>query len=315
MTPPAVLGVLLALAAFALAVSAGWLVAALAGLALDRIRQAPAAARATLLAQARLMPLACAAVLVPAQMLAFARFEAGRAESAGPLLIGAAVAGLALVLDAITSGIASWRHTRVIVATWRDSATPLKLPLWTRCAWSIRRRFPVVAVVGVVHPQLYIASQVARDCTAEELAAIAAHEAAHVRARDNLLRLLYRVTPGARLAGRIADRLEREWMAAAEEAADADARRATSALELASALTKVARMAAACPHEAMPASALIGGHALELRVRRLLEAPTTSRRPVVSWIPAAVLIVGSFLVASAPALASLHELFELLVRH
>lgn len=313
MTSVVVLGVLLALSAVTAAAVAGWIIAALLSPMIGRLA-ASSSSRAAWLAQARLLPLALAMLLVPAQVVAFMRFEAGVAESAGPLLIVTALTGLALVIDAAAAGWRSWRQTYAIVTVWRRSAQPLEVPRWSRRAWSIRRRFPIVAVVGIVRPQLYVARKVTCACSGDELAAIAAHEAAHVRACDNLLRFCCRITPGAWVARSLADRLERQWMAAAEEAADAAARQDTSALDLASALTKVARMAAGRSGEAVTASALIGGSDLDARVRRLLDPPTETVPVWRAWLPA-LLLVGSLVALTAtPTLAVLHELFELLVR-
>jgi Zn-dependent protease with chaperone function len=260
------------------------------------------------------MPLALAAVLVSAQIVAFARFEAGGSETAGPLLIGAALAGLAFLIDAVVSGVRSWHQTRAVISTWRASASPLTLPGWTRPAWRIERRFPVVAVVGITRPQLFVATEVADQCSAEELAAIVAHEVAHVNSRDNLLRLLFRLTPGVSLAAVVGDQLERAWMIAAEEAADGEARRSTTGLELASALTKVARLAAASECQAMTGSALIGGHELQSRVRRLLEPLRPHRRSYLAWLPISCLSTTALAFHTTPALATVHEIFEMLVR-
>ncbi|MGH9172945.1 MAG: M48 family metalloprotease, partial [Vicinamibacterales bacterium] len=265
-------------------------------------------------AQARLMPLAFSAVLVPAQIIAFARFEAGGPESAGPLLIGTALLGLVFLVDAIVSGVRSWHQTRVVIATWRAAASPLTLPGWARRAWSIERKFPVVAVVGIGRPELFVATEVADQCSTEELAAIVAHETAHVTSHDNLVRLLFRLTPGVRIASAIGDPLEHAWMVAAEQAADAQARGSATGLDLASALTKVARLAAACECEALPASALIGGAELQSRVRRLLEPPVAECGFRMAWAPLALLAAATIALYATPALTSLHELFELFVR-
>ena len=103
-------------------------------------------------------------------------------------------------------------------------------------------------------------------------------------------------------------------MAAAELAADARARRHAEGLELASALTKVARLAGGCEPEAMPASALIGGAELEPRVRRLLDPPVQSRPPRFAW--ASCSFVGCSRRNNSDDLCArgVHELFELLVR-
>jgi Zn-dependent protease with chaperone function len=186
---------------------------------------------------------------------------------------------------------------------------------WSRPAWTIQPGSPVVAVAGVFRPQLFVARQVVTSCTAGELAAIAAHEATHVSARDNLVRGLFRLTPGAGIFRHLADRLERDWNAAAEEAADLLGSRSTSPLDLASALTKVARLATSAPARSLVVSALIGGSDLQARVRRLLEAPAPPRRHPAVWIPAIGLMAAATIVQSAPMLAVVHEFFELLVRH
>lgn len=313
-TPTPILGVLLTLAAVAMATTVGWLIAAVASLVIQRVGPSSVTARATLLAQARLMPLTLVLVMVPAQVVGFARFEAGRPESAGPLLIALAFLGVVFLADACITGLRSWRQTRQIVGAWRKSAVPITLPAWARRAWTIRRRFPIVAVVGIVRPQLFVARQVTAECTPRELAAIAAHEAAHVDARDNLLRLLFSVTPAVSIASRIAIPLERVWAVAAEESADEKARAQDSGLELASALTKVARLAADATPEALPVSALIRSDDLEHRVRRLLQSPTQPRALQWGWIGFSVALVLALALQTTTVLHKLHDAFELLVQ-
>jgi Zn-dependent protease with chaperone function len=316
MTSQSLLAVLLALAALAIGTIGGWLVAAVAGFVLRRTTGVTPAARAALLAQARLMPLLLPALLVPAQIIAFARFEVSRDESAGPLLLTLGALGALFAVDAAISVARSWRLTRRTLSAWQPGAVRMSIDRWRfGSAWRIERRFPVVAVVGLVRPQLFVATQVARVCTRDELSAIVAHEAAHVAARDNWLRLLFAVTPAATTAAPIAEPLERAWATAAEHAADARARRTVSGVDLASALTKVARLAEAVTPEYVPASALIGGAALESRVRRLL-APAGNRSEslFLRWWPALATALVALALQSSGAQAVLHEAFELLVR-
>jgi peptidase M48-like protein len=314
MTPAPALALLLALAAVAIATIGGWMLAALAGSLLRRVEVVSAPVRASLLAQIRLLPMVVPLVVVPAQIAGFVRFEGTAPETAGPLLIVAACLGFFLLVEALWSGIRAAHHTRAILTQWRATAAPFRVPTWPRDAWLIRRRFPVVAVVGIMKPELFVARQVADGCTPKELAAIAAHEASHVAARDNLRRLLFRLTPGARLASSIGARLEDEWLVAAELAADADARRSADALDLASALIKVGQLTTRTTPEAMPASAFIGSHDLESRVRRLLEPPVRSTPIRGAWLPAVVLLTVTILLQTTPALSGLHELLELFVR-
>ena len=311
MTPPLSLAVLLACSAVTLATLAGWaLTAMLTPLALRA--RVSALARAALLAQLRLLPLACVVILVPTQIMAFARFESTRVESAGPLLIVAAVVGALLALHALWLAVTNWYDTRRIVTTWRATATPMVIAQWTRGAWMMRPIFPIVAVAGVLRPQLFVARQSVDSCTPAELGAIAAHERAHVIAQDNLVRFLFRLTPGARLCRRVADRLEQAWIAAAEEAADLTAGRLSSPIELAAALTKVVRLAAATPP--VTVSALIDGNDLHTRVHRLLDGGSEPRRRAVVWLPAIALIGVAAAFQLDPVAAVIHEAFELLVR-
>jgi Zn-dependent protease with chaperone function len=133
--------------------------------------------------------------------------------------------------------------------------------------------FPIVAIVGLVTPRLFVARSVLEACSAEELEAVLAHEEAHARQRDNLRRLALAGAPdllGLWPAGR---QLEGAWMRAAEFAADeAAADQWHRGLHLASALVKVARLATT-PSRPLPASALYHDEPITERVQRLLDPP------------------------------------------
>ena len=139
-------------------------------------------------------------VIVPAQVIGFARYEAGGAESAGPLLIGLAMLGVAF-LDRRT------RERRAVVAA-DDTHRPRVARVGNanhacRRGPDARGRF---AAVFRWWPSSVSCGRSCSSptghgrCTPRELAAIAAHEAAHVHAHDNLLRLLFRLTPGASMS-------------------------------------------------------------------------------------------------------------------
>jgi hypothetical protein len=315
MTSPVLLATLLAFAAVAAGTAIGWLLTAVAVRLLGDCRGLPAASRAFLLAQLRLLPLVAAAIIVPAQTRAFIAFEVGGSESAGMALLLTAGFGFALCVNAVRRAIAVWQHTQDIVASWRVTARPLRLAHWPRLAWEVRSPFPVVVVVGFMRPKLFVARQVVEVCTSRELAAIVEHEAAHVAAFDNLVRILFQLTPAAGLCRSIAEPLERAWIAAAEEAADRSASEAASGLELASALTKVAALVSGARAPMIPVSALIGGSELSSRVHRLLDTPPPARRHAATWLPVAASLSVAALLHWAPISAALHDWFELLVRH
>jgi hypothetical protein len=310
MTPP--IGLLMAAAAVAIGTGLGWALL-YAVMPWTRSGSWPARSRAQWLAQLRLLPLVSAVALTAAQVQAFVRFEPARVESAGPLLIGLAAAGALLGADAAWRAWRCWSGTRRLAAAWRGHAEPLVLTSWTSPAWVIQPAFPVVAVVGAWRPHLFVARQVLDRCTPAELAAIAAHESAHVRAGDNLIRLLFALTPGARLATAVSRRLEDEWLAASEESADQRASARTSPLDLASALTKVARLA---PVMISPvsASALINVSDVNTRVRRLLAGAPSPATARTVWFPALMALTVAVTLQLPLVGVRLHELFEWLVR-
>lgn len=312
MTPP-VIAALLAFATVAAGVGAGWLVMALAARLLPwpEAARIGARTRASLLAQARLAPLSLTLVAVPLVQLAFWRFEPAAAqESSGPVL--PALAGVGALCLAVVATRA-WRAlaaTRAVARAWRAAGVRQLLPGWHGRVWVVDTAFPVVAVVGVRRPDLYVSAEVLRACSAAELSAIAAHEHAHVAARDNLTRVLFALAPAA---GRSAARLEQAWAATAEEAADVRARATGDGLTLARALTTVARLAlgaAAAPPLAM--SAFIGGDSLEARVTRLLEPVRPAGRTFAGF-PASMLVPVALAVAIW-GLPAVYDAAEFLVR-
>jgi hypothetical protein len=204
--------------------------------------------------------------------------------------------------------VAALRATRRVRRQWHEAGRHIEVRGWSGAAYRVDADFPVVAVVGVWRPELFVASRVAAACSPHEIAVVAAHERAHVAALDNLIRAAFVVTP---LPSRLAARLELAWAAAAEEAADLSARAGGSGVTLASALLKVAHLALPpAPSRLLLTSALIGAGGIETRVRRLLAPPPALGRPV-WWVSAA--LTAALVAAAAPALRQVHEAAEFLV--
>lgn len=239
---------------------------------LRAVSAAAAPVRARALACFRLLP-AAAALAITALVLApgyFRHEQRGEFESVG-LLITLAAAGAALLLSGAAFAVArAIARTSSLRRAWLAGARPLAGRPGGMPAFEIDAPFPLVAVIGVFQPRLVISSMVRRACTPPELDAIVEHERGHVTAGDNAMRLLLDASPDlfgwtARARG-----LDSAWQDAVEHRAD-DA--AANRLELASALVRVARLAAAARAVALPASALYRGEGIEQRVRRLLGAP------------------------------------------
>lgn len=306
------LAALLALAAFACGAAAGAVVINAVAVA-TRSRSWSALGpriRAAVLRHARFSPLTLGLAFAVLVQLAFWVFEPpNQHETSGLALPLMAAAGAALVLAVARRAWRGLRDTRALERAWRTSvARPATVPGWTGDAWAIDTAFPVVAVTGVRRAELFVSRAVLATCTAEELAVIAAHERAHLAAHDNRSRLLFLLAPGVGAAGA---ELEQRWNDTAEEIADLQARAAGDGLTLASALTKVARLAFSPSPTPCLASALIGGDTLELRVRRLVAPAQPAGR---SLRAVGLVALAPVAVAAAWALPAVYDAAEWLVR-
>lgn len=216
----------------------------------------------------RLLPavgglVAALALAVPA----FLMHEPARAdERPGVFATLLATAGLLLAGSLARRAIHAWRATRRVLDEWERSAQPFAVPSTPAPSFQIAHPFPVVAVVGVIRPRLFVARSVLHALTPGELEAVLQHEAAHVRARDNVKRWLMACAPSVGWR-RTALALEEAWEHAAEHEAD---RGAQGALELASALIKTARLAPHGAHLRVPAAAFHGGGDVVRRVQELV---------------------------------------------
>ena len=239
------------------------------------------------------------------------------------IIASASAMGLAL---AMFRGLAAWRATSRLNSDWLRHAEPIKLPQVRIPSYRIQHQFPVIAIVGVLRPRLFIAEQVLNSLGQGELIAAIEHEAGHVVANDNLRRGLMRgcrdvlvMIPNGRL-------LDRAWIEASEAAADeyAAGRGRRVALDLASALVKIARLIPAGMKPAMPAGAFLvsaqeEGSGIKARVRRLMQLADQKRtrqgRALISriplWVPILVMICVAALAANEPhVLATVHLLIE-----
>ena len=281
----------------------------------DRLERYTAASRASLLFRLRLAPALLATfVALGIALPIFLAYEPRESDEAlSRTLIVLAAAGVAIVMRAAWRAIAAWRATEAVRREWLARGRRLTaadgfetaLPLF-----AIDESFPTVAVIGVSRPTLFVSERVLRECTADEVRVMLRHEAAHVAVGDNLKRFAIRACPDAILRG---SALDRAWAMAAEEAADAAAvaGRPSSALELAEALIRVARLAPARTPEL--ASAFYLGGSIESRIRRLISPLPAPEAPTPFGC---VMLLGgglsmlALIVASAPLL---HQVMETLV--
>jgi beta-lactamase regulating signal transducer with metallopeptidase domain len=196
----------------------------------------------------------------------------------------AALAGISAVglMLALWRSVRSWLATRSLLKEWLRVAVPIEraeIPIPT---FRIRHSFPILAVVGTLRPRLFIAEQVLQSLSAKELAAAIAHESGHLAARDNFKRSLLRACCDALLIIPCGRTLDRAWAEASECAADEYAAQEspTVALNLASALVRIAKMVPEGARAAMPMAAFLVGNeerGVKARVRRLLEIASTDQ--------------------------------------
>jgi Zn-dependent protease with chaperone function len=268
-------------------------------------RRGSSAALAVRLLPAASALLATLALVVPAFLI----HEPARTEERpGTIAALLAAAGLVLAASLLRRTYRAWSATRRVLDEWERSAQPFAVPDTPAPTFRIANAFPVVAVVGVFRPRLFVARSVLHALTPDELHAVMEHEAAHLRARDNVKRWLMACAPSIGWR-RAALSLERAWENAAEHEAD---RGAQGALDLASALVKTARLASGGAHLRIPAAAFHGGGDVARRVHELVAAEARPSDP-----PAprrAAMVAAAAALAMLPlAWPTLHRWTEVLI--
>jgi len=297
----------------------GW-IAAVWALVGDGARRWSPSQRRRWLAAARVLPCAAAmlfAALVVAPGYVWLEPRDAR-ESVGPMLGLAALAAIALLVRGPLLAVRAWRSTRGIEAAWLRAADRIELPGIPFPVWRTRLGAAGFWLSGLWRPRLIVAGALLDALTPVELEAAFGHELAHAASRDNLVRLCLAGCPGALSLTRFGVRLEREWAGAAEAAAD---RRAvegspTAAVELASALVKVARLA---PPEAGVMASALGDGDVGRRVRLLLARDLSQPASLVAeagaWAGLLAPLAAIAALGLDPAVVgALHELAEHLVR-
>jgi Zn-dependent protease with chaperone function len=276
-------------------------------------RQADAASRARGLVTLRLLPSLTSLVLVAGLVVpAFWMYEPRDAEETpGLAMILLASAGIVSVVAGLRRSIGDLLATRRLRRAWEGESRAVGLPDAPAPARAIRHSFPVVSVVGILRPRLFVAERVLERLSPSELAAVVAHEAGHLASLDNLKRLAMRLAPVMAWPG-LSRRVVAAWDDAAEEAADASV---SNRLELASALVKTARLVPAGSRLDLPVAAFHRGDSIGRRVRLLTEMPEAAARTTRRW-PAAVayaVAVAVLVAVAASELDVVHQLIEPLV--
>jgi len=228
------------------------------------------------------------------------------------------------IVMALVRGIATWRATRRLTADWLCNARRLHISTIAVPVYQIDHPFPLIAVVGVFRPRLFIATQILESLTPAELTAALEHENGHILAYDNLKRAVVRACRDLSLIS-VGKDMHDAWLELSEAAADEFAARQDRAigLDLASAILKIARMIPEGGRPATTAGAFLatedGARGFTARVRRLvcvsesvpqgLETPSVSSR-LSLMIPAALTLLLGFMTFEAHVLSAIHGVIE-----
>lgn len=319
-----VLALLLTINATATMVSAGF-----GRLCKPLLRRCSARTRAEILFVMRIGPPVLAIVAIAAFMIpSYLTYEPHATNETVSWKLGtlATLSAIGVGL-AIWRGIRSWLATRSLLKDWLAASTRIELEAIHVPTYVLDHSFPIIAVVGAFRPRLFIANHVLESITHEELAAAVAHEYGHLAAGDNFKRSVMRVSRAALLLIPCGRSLDRAWSEASESAADEHAAQQSSfvALNLASALVRIARMIPKGQRQVIPASvsAFLAGDdspGVKVRVRRLVELAGADPRHLASnasivrfvpWLVLTLTVVISVSIESRPqVLATVHEFVE-----
>ncbi|MGA2262101.1 MAG: hypothetical protein ABSH28_11760 [Acidobacteriota bacterium] len=288
------------------------------------------AARARFLFFLRIAP-GCAAILcvgvlfIPAYVFNEPRHTTEVVTAKLGLLAAVSLFG---IVFAFWRGIEACLVTRRLVRDWLQHGEPVQIERVTIPAFRFQHRFPVIAIVGAMRPKLFIANQIFHSLTSEEISAAVAHESGHLSAADNFKRWLLRVCRNYLFIVPYGRSLERAWIESAELAADEHAAMggASVALNLASALVKVARLVPRGSKPAMFAGASLVAPdlgSIRTRVLRLTQLASQSDSPRkantrVSGLAlgvcfSALMISAILIISSSGLLGAIHSALECVV--
>ena len=294
------------------------------------LRRCSARTRAEILFVMRIGPPVLAIVAIAAFMIpSYIAYEPHETDEYVGWKLGvlATISAIGVAL-ALWRGLRTWMATRSLLKEWLASSTPITLDAINVPAFILRHPFPLIAVVGALRPRLFIADHVLASLSEEELSAAIAHEYGHLAAGDNFKRSVMRVSRAALLIIPCGRSLDRAWSEASESAADEYAAQQSSlvALNLASALVRIARMIPQGQRQILPAavSGFLAANedapGVNARVKRLVElaaiephllASNASLVRFVPWLVLTVAVLVSVMIESRPqVLATVHYFVE-----
>ncbi len=285
-----------------------------------------ASTRSNTLFLLRVLPLTLAIIITGGIIFpAFVLFEPNDPRETIGLKMAVIVAISAFGLTAAVYRIvASWWQTRQLIGDWMLTSKAVEIEGVSMPAYQLRHPFPVIAVVGIFRPRIFVAEQVFSELDRPELIAALSHEAGHISAFDNLKRVAMRVCRDL-LVFPLGKSLDNGWLLAAESAADeyAAVRGGSGyALNLASALVKIGRITPKEQTQRLPIAAYLiepDDTSLAQRIDGLLafaDKPfgVSTRPPYLTamfWISVATTVAAAIVIlSSTPFLEIVHDVTE-----
>ena len=273
-----------------------------------------ASRRAQTIFALRIFPFASALIFVFVIVLpAYLLFEPHTSDEVVSIKLATiAIVSAAGITVAFYRVFGTWWKTRRLVNNWLKHAEQIQIENVAIPVYRMPHTFPVIAVVGIFHPKMFVARQIFDSLNSEEIQAAIAHEYGHLCARDNFKRTLMRVCRDL-LVFPFGRSLDRAWTETAESAADEFAAQtggSMTAVNLAAALVKIARLAPRGSTPAMPLGAFLLTEQADFvswRVRRLLELTENKRHPaghnflglgIGFWLLLSCIIAGKLLLAT-----------------
>ncbi len=314
-----VFGLLLAAFDVLLLALTPWLFQRLARVAVGRRTEAILLLRS---APVALAALATVLVFLPAWWI---QEPQNTGETASPLLIGMALFAALPLLQGLYRGARMFVKTRDRLLIWRGRGRNTPQVEAPYEVLEVTSEDLALCVGGYLKPTIYASADVMRHLEPEEFKAALAHEVSHAKRRDPLRLLWLGSCPDFLQLFRLDDPWRRAFSRACEFAADAGASRGNPevALDLASALLKVARLRTFRPLSAEAladvavSSAFSSRVDLQARVEALANpsseasAPGFGVRPWM-WAAAAVLLCAAGVVASEHVHAVTEEIGRIL---
>jgi beta-lactamase regulating signal transducer with metallopeptidase domain len=276
---------------------------------------------ARLLLTLRLAPVCSALCVVIALCVpSYLRYEQnGAAEKVGIFCLVASVLGLALCMISVGRGLRAVVHSLRIT---RQCPSVEAATAWGKVSAAKEdvAGMPLLALVGIVRPELILSRRVLEVLSPEQLDAALSHERAHQISRDNLKRLLVVLAPNVFPFVNGFGELEHQWERFIELAADdhATCGQIGRSVALAEALIQVARLGNAEAALPLASSLCARGQDLAARIHRLLglqaEIAPSVRRATFPWMFSFALLGLSVLLLHRPdVLYPVHGLLETLL--